>query len=127
MVRLKVRGYRCIITMPEKMSKEKVDILRSLNATILRTPTEAAFDAPDSHISVARRLCDDSADSHILDQYNNPMNQYAHYSGTAEEILRQTGGKVDMIVAGAGTGGTISGIAKVRTTKVKPNSAKDLN
>jgi cystathionine beta-synthase len=104
--------------MPEKMSKEKVDVLKSLNATIVRTPTEAAFDAPapDSHISLARRLCSDTADSHILDQYNNPMNQYAHYSGNAEEILKQTGGKVDMIVAGAGTGGTMSAIAKEKRT-----------
>jgi cystathionine beta-synthase len=107
-----VRGYRCIITMPEKMSKEKVDVLKALGAEIIRTPTEAAYDAPDSHISVARRLQSEIPNSHILDQYSNPSNPNAHYYGTAEEILRQTGGKVDMLVAGAGTGGTLTGIAK---------------
>eukprot|EP00934_Nitzschia_sp_Nitz4_P007235 Nitzschia sp. Nitz4//scaffold10_size219509//34644//38143//NITZ4_001404-RA/size219509-snap-gene-0.359-mRNA-1//1//CDS//3329532848//7225//frame0 len=107
-----VKGYRTIITLPEKMSKEKVDILKALGAEIVRTPTEAAYDAPESHISVARRLNKDIPRSHILDQYENPSNPLAHYEGTAEEILRQCGGKVDMLVAGAGTGGTISGIAK---------------
>jgi cystathionine beta-synthase len=106
------RGYRCIITMPEKMSKEKVDVLKALGAEILRTPTEAAWDSSDSHISVARRLQQEMPNSHILDQYANPSNPMAHYEFTAEEIWSQTGGKVDMLVAGAGTGGTITGIAK---------------
>lgn len=107
-----VKGYRCIITMPEKMSKEKVDVLKALGAEIVRTPTEAAFDAPDSHISVARRLQTEIPNSHILDQYANPSNPNAHYEGTAAEIIRQCDGKVDMLVAGVGTGGTISGLAK---------------
>jgi cystathionine beta-synthase len=106
------RGYRCIITMPEKMSKEKVDVLKALGAEIVRTPTEAAWDSLDSHISVARRLQEEIPNSHILDQYANPSNPMAHYEFTAEEIWSQTGGKVDMVVAGAGTGGTITGIAK---------------
>lgn len=107
-----VKGYRCIITMPEKMSKEKVDILKALGAEIIRTPTEAAYDAPESHISVARRLQQEIPNSHILDQYCNPSNPNAHYYGTAEELIRQCNGHIDMLVAGAGTGGTISGIAK---------------
>jgi len=110
-----VKGYRCIITMPEKMSKEKVDVLKGLGAEIIRTPTEAAYDAPDSHISVARRLRQEmGAGAHILDQYSNPSNPKAHYEGTAEEIIRQVGRdrKIDMLVAGAGTGGTISGLAR---------------
>jgi cystathionine beta-synthase len=116
-----VKGYKCIITMPEKMSKEKVDVLKALGAEIIRTPTEAAFDAPDSHISVARRLHEEIKDSHILDQYSNPSNPNAHYHGTAEEIIRQCSGKsIDMLVAGAGTGGTISGIAK-RLKEHNPN------
>jgi len=98
--------------MPEKMSKEKVDVLKALGAEIVRTPTEAAFDSPESHISVARRLNAEIPNSHILDQYANLSNPLAHYEGTAEEIWKQCGGKVDMLVAGAGTGGTISGIAK---------------
>jgi cystathionine beta-synthase len=115
-----VRGYRCIITMPEKMSKEKVDVLKALGAEIVRTPTEAAYDAPDSHISIAQRLQSEIPRSHILDQYSNPGNPGAHYQYTADEILKQTGGKVDMLVAGAGTGGTIAGIAK-RLKEANPN------
>ncbi|ORY02635.1 cystathionine beta-synthase [Basidiobolus meristosporus CBS 931.73] len=97
-----VKGYRVIITLPEKMSQEK----------IIRTPTEAAWDAPESHIGVARRLNKEIPNSVILDQYVNINNPMAHYEGTAEEILRACDGQVDMIVAGAGTGGTITGIAK---------------
>jgi cystathionine beta-synthase len=107
-----IKGYRCIIVLPEKMSKEKVDVLKALGAEIVRTPTEAAYDAPDSHISVAKRLQTEIKNSHILDQYKNESNPIAHYQGTAEEIWKQCGGKIDMVVAGAGTGGTISGIAK---------------
>jgi len=114
------KGYRCIITMPEKMSKEKVDILKALGAEIIRTPTEAAFDAPDSHISVARRLQQEIPNSFILDQYTNPSNPLAHSEGTAEEIWAQTGGKIDMLVAGAGTGGTITGIAQ-KLKQYNPN------
>ena len=106
--------------MPEKMSKEKVDVLKALGAEIVRTPTEAAFDSPESHISVARRLNAEIPNSHILDQYANPSNPLAHYEGTAEEIWRQCGGKVDMLVAGAGTGGTITGIAK-KLKEYNPN------
>jgi cystathionine beta-synthase len=102
-----IKGYRCIITLPEKMSKEKVDVLKALGAEIVRTPTEAAYDAPESHISVAKRLREELPNSHILDQYGNPSNPLAHYEGTAEEILRQCDGKIDMLVCGAGTGGTM--------------------
>ncbi|TGZ84127.1 cystathionine beta-synthase [Ascodesmis nigricans] len=107
-----VKGYRCIITLPEKMSAEKVSVLRALGAEIVRTPTEAAFDSPESHIGVAKRLQQEIPNSHILDQYANPNNPLAHELGTAEEIWSQTEGHVDAIVAGAGTGGTITGIAK---------------
>lgn len=107
-----IKGYRCIIVLPEKMSNEKVYVLKALGAEIVRTPTEAASAAPDSHISVARRMQKEIKNSHILDQYANPGNPLAHFDGTAEEIIAQTGGKVNMLVAGAGTGGTISGISK---------------
>eukprot|EP01135_Chromosphaera_perkinsii_P003321 Nk52_evm21s240 gene=Nk52_evmTU21s240 len=107
-----VKGYRCIIVLPEKMSKEKVDTMKALGAEIVRTPTEAAWDAPESHINVAKRLNESIPRSHILDQYTNTGNPSAHYEGTAEEILYSLDGKVDMLVAGAGTGGTVSGTAK---------------
>lgn len=115
-----IRGYRMIITMPEKMSREKQVVLEALGAEIIRTPTEAAFDAPESHIGVAKKLNEILPNSHILDQYSNPNNPDAHYHDTAAEILEQTGGKLDYLVAGAGTGGTISGIAK-RLKEVVPN------
>ncbi|XP_048254534.1 cystathionine beta-synthase-like isoform X3 [Haliotis rufescens] len=107
-----VKGYRCIIVMPEKMSMEKVDVLRALGAEIVRTPTSAAFDSPESHIGVARRLMEEIPNSHILDQYRNASNPLAHYDGTAEEILKSCDDKLDMLVLGAGTGGTLTGVAR---------------
>lgn len=94
------------------MSAEKVAVLRALNATIIRTPTQAAFDSPESHIGVARRLQKELPNAHILDQYGNLDNPLAHEYGTAEEIWEQTNGKVTAVVAGAGTGGTITGLAR---------------
>ena len=94
------------------MSAEKVAVLRALGAEIVRTPTEAAFDSPESHIGVAKRLEKEIPNSIILDQYGNPNNPLAHEYGTAEEIWEQTGGKIDAVVAGAGTGGTITGISR---------------
>ncbi len=107
-----VYGYRMIITMPEKMSHEKQVTLEALGAEIIRTPTEAAFDAPDSHISVAIQLQTILENSHILDQYANPDNPDAHYEGTGREILEQTDGELDYVVLTAGTGGTITGVAR---------------
>lgn len=107
-----VRGYRTIITLPEKMSNEKVSVLKALGAEIIRTPTEAAWDAPESHIGVARKLEKEIPNSVILDQYCNEANPDAHYYGTGYEIWEQTEGKVTHLVAGAGTGGTISGISR---------------
>ncbi|RLN14746.1 hypothetical protein BBJ28_00020418 [Nothophytophthora sp. Chile5] len=95
-----------------KLPLEKVNILKALGAEIIRTPTEAAWDSPESHIGIAKRLQLELPNSHILDQYANPSNPLAHYDGTAEEILYQCDGKVDMVVLGVGTGGTISGVAK---------------
>jgi cystathionine beta-synthase len=107
-----VKGYNVIITMPEKMSREKQVVLEALGAKIIRTPTEAAWDAPESHIGVARKLQKELPRAHILDQYANPANPDAHFFGTGEEILKDLEGKVDMVVMGAGTGGTITGVAK---------------
>ena len=113
-----VKGYRCIIVMPEKMSKEKQVILEALGAEIVRTPTQAAWDSPESHIGVAKKLNQEISDSHILDQYSNPDNPNAHYEGTAEEILAEFGTDLDMCVMGVGTGGTITGVAKKLKEKI---------
>lgn len=115
-----VMGYNVIITMPEKMSHEKQVVLESLGATIYRTPTEAAWDAPDSHISLAIRLQKEIPNAHILDQYANPNNPNAHYRYTAQEIIDDFGDNLAMVVAGVGTGGTITGIAK-RLKEFNPN------
>ncbi|XP_004081461.2 cystathionine beta-synthase isoform X1 [Oryzias latipes] len=107
-----VKGYKCIIVMPEKMSMEKEAVLKSLGADIVRTPTSAAFDSPESHICTAWRLKNEIPNSHILDQYRNASNPLAHYDTTAEEILEQCDGKLEMLVAGAGTGGTLTGVSR---------------
>ncbi|XP_050551621.1 uncharacterized protein LOC118275758 [Spodoptera frugiperda] len=105
-----VRGYRCIIVLPEKMSDEKVNTLIALGAEIIRTPTEAAWNDPTSNLMVAHRLSKEIPDAVLLDQYNNPCNPLAHYDGTAEEILWSLDDDVDMVVMGAGTSGTVSGV-----------------
>lgn len=107
-----VLGYRVIITMPEKMSREKQVVLQALGAEIIRTPTEAAFDSPESHISIAKKMQKELPNAHILDQYSNPNNPAVHYETTAEEILEDLYGNVDMVVMGAGTGGTLAGVSK---------------
>ncbi|KTC76990.1 pyridoxal-phosphate dependent enzyme [Legionella brunensis] len=107
-----VLGYKIIITMPNKMSQEKQAVLERLGATIYRTRTEAAWNDPDSHISLAKELQREIPNSHILDQYANPDNPNAHYYGTAQEIIDDFGMDLDMVVAGVGTGGTITGIAR---------------
>ncbi|NXR73512.1 CBS synthase, partial [Pycnonotus jocosus] len=88
-----VKGYRCIIVLPEKMSMEKVDVLRALGAEIVRTPTTARFDSPESHVGVAWRLKNEIPNAHILDQYRNASNPLTHYDTTAEEILQQCDGR----------------------------------
>jgi cystathionine beta-synthase/cysteine synthase A len=115
-----VKGYKVIITMPEKMSKEKQVVLEALGATIYRTPTEAAYDSPDSHISLAKKLQAEIPHSHILDQYKNPANPAVHYSQTAQEILDDVGNNLAMVVISVGTGGTITGVAK-KIKEVNPN------
>jgi len=115
-----VKGYRMIITMPEKMSREKQVVLEALGAEIIRTPTEAAWDDPESHIEVAKQLQTILPNAHILDQYSNKDNPDAHYHETGREILEQTNGEFDVLVASAGTGGTISGIAR-RLKEDAPN------
>ncbi len=114
-------GYKIVITMPEKMSREKQVVLEALGAEIIRTPTEAAWDDPESHIEIAKKLQKELPNAHILDQYSNPSNPDAHYYGTGQEILDDLDAKVDMVVIGVGTGGTLTGIAK-RVKERCPNA-----
>ncbi len=107
-----VKGYNIVITMPEKMSHEKEAVLKSLGATIYRTPTEAAWDSPDSHISLAKKLQKELPNAHILDQYANPNNPNIHFETTAQEIIDDMGDNLSMVVMGVGTGGTITGVAR---------------
>lgn len=113
-----VKGYRLIVTLPDKMSQEKVDALKSLGAEVIRTPTLAPFDSAESHLGVAIRLSREIPNAVILDQYSNPSNPIAHYDQTAEEIYRQTGGRLDYIVAGVGTGGHITGLSRKLKEKI---------
>lgn len=106
------KGYQCLIVMPEKMSNEKVDTLKALGAQVIRTPTEAAFDSPEGLMAVSQCLQRSIPDSVILNQYRNAGNPLAHYDGTGAEIVEQLGGNVDMVVIGAGTGGTVTGIGR---------------
>ncbi|CAG7832412.1 unnamed protein product [Allacma fusca] len=114
-----VKGYRCIIVMPEKMSNEKRDTLHALGAEIVRTPTSATFDSPEGLIAVSQRLAKEIPNAIILDQYRNTGNPLAHYDSTAEEIIDQCDGQVDMVVVGAGTGGSITGIGRKIKEKCK--------
>ncbi|KAK3704775.1 cystathionine beta-synthase [Vermiconidia calcicola] len=102
-----VKGYRTIITLPEKMSSEKVSVLKALGAEIIRTPTSAAWDSPESHIGVANRLEKEIPGGVILDQYSNPNNPLAHELGTAKEIVDQVAkveGQLKAVIAGAWEG-----------------------
>lgn len=107
-----IKGYPLIITMPQKMSQEKQVVLEALGAKIVRTPTEAAHDSPESLFGVARRLQKEIPNSHILDQYVNEDNSLAHYEGTGPEILAQMEGRLDYAVMTVGTGGTITGVGR---------------
>jgi len=115
-----VRGYRCIIVMPLKMSNEKVAVLEAFGAEVIRTPTEAAFDDEAGLIAVAQKIQKTIPNSVILDQYRNSGNPLAHYDTTGNEILWALDNDIDMVVLGAGTGGTITGIAR-RIKEVNPN------
>jgi cystathionine beta-synthase len=107
-----VKGYRCIFTMPDKMSKEKQDTLKAFGAQVVVTPTNVPADSPDSYYSVAKRIAAETPNSFYLNQYHNVDNIEAHYRITAPELWEQTEGKIDAFVAGLGTGGTMSGCGK---------------
>ncbi len=106
------KGYKLICTMPDKQSKEKMDILRAMGAEVVVTPTNVAADDPRSYYSVAKALNEKIPNSFYPNQYDNLSNRKAHYEQTGPEIWKQTEGKITHLVVGVGTGGTISGTAK---------------
>ncbi|MGB5525777.1 MAG: cysteine synthase family protein [Gemmatimonadota bacterium] len=106
-----VKGYRCVFTIPDKMSVEKVRLLRAFGAEVIVTPTVEP-DHPEYYGTVARRIADETPNAYLADQFYNPVNPEAHYLTTGPEIWEQTDGRVTHFVASPGTGGTISGIAR---------------
>ncbi|HTJ25806.1 MAG TPA: cystathionine beta-synthase [Candidatus Limnocylindria bacterium] len=107
-----IRGYRCILVMPDKMSKEKIDLLKAYGAEVVVTPTNVPNDSPESYYGVANRLTAEIPGAVQPDQWHNAQNPGAHYVTTGPEIWEQTAGKITHFVSGMGTGGTISGTAR---------------
>jgi cystathionine beta-synthase len=106
------KGYRCVFVMPDKMSQEKISMLRAYGAEVVITPTAVDHDSPESYYSVSSRLAEEIPGGFKPDQYSNMANPQAHYDVTAPEIWEQTGGELDAIVISVGTGGTISGVGR---------------
>lgn len=115
-----VKGYKTVFTMPDKMSQEKVMNLRAFGAEVIVTPTAVPHESPESYTSVAKKRVEETPNSILADQYENPKNAEAHYKTTGPEIWEQTGGQIDYFICGIGTGGTISGTAKYLKEK-NPN------
>jgi cystathionine beta-synthase len=107
-----IKGYKTVFVMPDKMSEEKIRLLRAFGARVVITPTAVQPDDPRSYYSVSRRIADETPNAILAGQYWNPANPEAHYRTTGPEIWRQTGGHVDVFIAGMGTGGTISGVSR---------------
>src|SRR6266487_2638194 len=107
-----LKGYRVIAVMPDKMSKEKIDLLRAYGAEVVVAPTEVPPDSPESYYRVAERLAEEITGAFQPNQYFNQANPEAHYRTTGPEIWRQTGGAITHFVAGVGTGGTITGAGR---------------
>lgn len=107
-----IKGYRCIFVMPDKMSQEKILLLRAYGARVVVTPTAVEPEDPRSYYSVARRLVEETPNSILANQYYNPVNPQAHYETTGPEIWEQTKGRVTHMVIGMGTGGTITGVGR---------------
>jgi cysteine synthase A len=108
-----LKGYRCVFVMPDKMSQEKIALLRGYGAEVVIAPTAVPPDSPESYYSVANRLTAEIPGAYQPNQYANPANPEAHYRTTGPELWRQTDGAIDVFVAGVGTGGTITGVGQV--------------
>jgi cystathionine beta-synthase len=107
-----LRGYRCIFTMPDKMSQEKVRLLRAFGAEVIITPTAVAPDHPENYLMVAKRIAHETPNAIFANQFYNDANPIAHYETTGPEIWEQTGGRITHFVYAAGTGGTITGVGR---------------
>ncbi len=107
-----IRGYKAVFVLPDKMSQEKIQLLRAYGARVVITPTAVAPDDPRSNISVARRIAEETPNATLANQYHNPENPRSHYLTTGPEIWQQTAGRVTDVVIGMGTGGTISGVGR---------------
>ncbi len=107
-----IKGYRCIFVMPDKMSQEKISLLRAYGAEVVICPTAVEHDSPESYYSVSDRLAEELPNAFKPDQYSNMANPTAHYEGTGPELWEQTDGEIDALVISVGTGGTISGVGK---------------
>ena len=106
------KGYRCVFTLADKQSREKIDILRAVGAEVIVCPTAVAPEDPRSYYSVAQRITEETENSYYPNQYNNLSNTVAHYETTGPEIWRDTKGKITHYVAGVGTGGSMCGVAR---------------
>jgi cystathionine beta-synthase len=107
-----IKGYKCVFVLADKQSQEKIDTLRAYGARVIVTPTNVEPDDPRSYYSVARQVVAETPNSVLANQYHNPVNPLTHYLTTGPELWRQTAGKIDVFVAGMGTGGTITGVGK---------------
>ena len=107
-----LRGYKCIFTMPDKMSQEKVRLLKAFGAEVIITPTAVPPDHPDSYVMMARRIAKETPNAILADKFYNPANPQAHYELTGPELWDQTEGRITHFVAAAGTGGTITGVGR---------------
>ena len=107
-----LRGYRCIFTMPDKMSQEKVRLLKAFGAEVIITPTAVPPDHPDSYVMVAKRIAQETPNAVLANQFYNDANPEAHYATTGPELWEQSGGRITHLVASAGTGGTVTGVAR---------------
>ena len=115
-----VKGYKTVFTLPDKMSMEKIRLLRAFGAEVIVTPTAVPHESPESYTEVAKRVVRETPNSILANQYYNPRNPEAHYKTTGPEIWEQTGGQIDYFVCGVGTGGTITGTGKYLKEK-NPN------
>lgn len=107
-----LKGYKCIFTMPDKMSQEKVRLLKAFGAEVIITPTAVPADHPDSYTSMAKRIAEETPNAVLANQFYNQVNPQAHYDTTGPELWEQTEGRITHFVAGAGTGGTLTGTGR---------------